>query len=172
LIPRVSVCPRDASQDAVNHRVRRVDLAAGATTTLAGSGTQGFRDGDGASAQFYTPSGVAIDPSGTFALVAVRTSPADALSTHTSLAARRVPTATTPRHWLSCLVTVCPPDASQDFRNNRVRRIDLATGATTTLAGSGTQGFSEGVGASAQFNHPSGVAIAPSGGFALVGVRA
>ena len=61
-------------------------------------------------------------------------------------------------------------DASQE--NKRVRRVDIATGATTTLAGSGTQGFLDGAGGSARFNRPSGVAIDPSGGYALVVVRA
>ena len=65
----------DASQDYGNHRIRRVDIATGATTTLAGSGTQGFLDGAGGSARFNDPNGVAIDPSGTFALVVVRRPP-------------------------------------------------------------------------------------------------
>ena len=63
-------------------------------------------------------------------------------------------------------------DASQDRSNNRIRRVDIATGETTTLAGSGTRGFRDGAGASALFNYPSGVAIDPSGGYALVAVRA
>ena len=44
------------------------------TTTLAGGALHAltFRDGAGASAQFYFSRGVAIDPSGGFALVAVR----------------------------------------------------------------------------------------------------
>eukprot|EP00964_Phaeocystis_antarctica_P128453 scaffold92250_cov61-Phaeocystis_antarctica.AAC.6 len=66
-----SVFFHDASQDGHNHRVRRVDIATGATTTLAGSGSAGFLDGAGGSARFKYPSGVAIDPSGGFALVAV-----------------------------------------------------------------------------------------------------
>ena len=65
----------DASQDEGNHRIRRVDIATGATTTLAGSGIWGFLDGAGGSAQFNNPSGIAIDPSGAFALVAVRRPP-------------------------------------------------------------------------------------------------
>jgi hypothetical protein len=41
-----------------------------------------------------------------------------------------------------------------------------------SLAACGTAGFRDGAGASAQFNGPNDVAIAPSGGFALVAVRA
>ena len=65
----------DASQDQNNHRIRRVEIATGATTTLAGSGSAGYLDGAGGSARFRNPYGVAIDPSGTFALVAVRRPP-------------------------------------------------------------------------------------------------
>ena len=61
----------DASQDRGNHRIRRVDIATGATTTLAGSGSGGFRDGAGGSTWFNGPIGVAIEPSGGYALVAV-----------------------------------------------------------------------------------------------------
>ena len=62
-------------------------------------------------------------------------------------------------------------DASQDYSNQRIRRVEIATGATTTLAGSGSRGFSNGAGGSARFNGPIGIAIDPSGGFALVTVR-
>ena len=67
----------DASQDTGNHRIRRVELANGATTTLAGS-TAGNIDDVGTDARFNSPRGVAIAPSGTYALVSVRASPAHA----------------------------------------------------------------------------------------------
>ena len=60
----------------------------------------------------------------------------------------------------------------QDGKNFRIRRVDIATGATTTFAGSGSIGSVDGDSTTAQFNYPSGVAIAPSGAFALVAVRA
>ena len=74
-----------ASQDSSNYRIRRVDLATWATSTLAGDGTHGFQDG--ASAHFWCPTGIAIDPSGTFALVAVHIV---ALRTHKHIAPSRI----------------------------------------------------------------------------------
>ena len=60
----------------------------------------------------------------------------------------------------------------QDSHNNRIRKIDLQSGETTTLAGTGIRGFNNGEGTSAHFNRPYGIAIDPEGGFALVAVRA
>ena len=61
-------------------------------------------------------------------------------------------------------------DASQDYGNQRIRRVEIATGATTTLAGSGSAGYLDGAGGSARFYYPAGVAIELSGGYALVAV--
>ena len=61
----------DASQE-LSDRIRHVNIATGATTIFAGSGTAGFFNGASDSAQFHNPRGIAIDPSGTFALVGVR----------------------------------------------------------------------------------------------------
>ena len=62
----------DASQSTHDSRIRRVEIATGWTSTLAGSGTQGSLDGAANSARFYGPIDIAIDPTGTFALVVVR----------------------------------------------------------------------------------------------------
>ncbi len=76
-----------ACQDRYNHRIRKIDFESGETTTLAGSGPGGYNnhkdgfkylkdDAVGTSAGFHFPNGIAIDPEGTFALVAVCAWPA------------------------------------------------------------------------------------------------
>ena len=66
--------PHAVRQERDAHRIRSIDIATGVTTTLAGGNGRGFRDGG--SAKFNEPLEVAIAPSGGFALVAVRASPA------------------------------------------------------------------------------------------------
>ena len=105
-------------------------VASVAVTTLAGSGSPGFQDGTGAAARFNNPYGIAIDPSGTYGLVA-------------------------------------------DKHNQRIRRVAVASGEVTTLAGGGGTGengggYQDGTGASARFSDPSGICIDPSGTYGLV----
>ena len=99
--------------DEWNHRIRKVEPD-GTVSTVAGSGTGGFRDGTGADAQFNRPCGVAIDGDG-------------------------------------CLFVT-------DHDNHRIRKVE-PDGTVSTVAGSGTEGFRDGTGADAQFNCPFGVAI-------------
>jgi DNA-binding beta-propeller fold protein YncE len=49
-----------------------------------------------------------------------------------------------------------------DYNNQRIRKI-TPSGEVSTLAGSGTQGFVDGTGATAQFEGPFGIGIDVSG---------
>ncbi|EOD05159.1 hypothetical protein EMIHUDRAFT_220272 [Emiliania huxleyi CCMP1516] len=64
------------------------------------------------------------------------------------------------------------PDGSAlfvaDFGNDKIRRVEVAIGAVTTLAGSGWGGDADGVGVAAQFYYPHGVAISSDGGALFV----
>ena len=55
-----------------------------------------------------------------------------------------------------------------DFSNNKIRWVEVATGAVTTIAGSGIKGSADGVGDAAQFCCPAGIAISPDGGVLFV----
>lgn len=98
--------------DSGNRRIRKIVIATGAVTTLAGSGVSGDADGAGAAAAFNNPEDLTTD--GT-------------------------------RLYLT------------DAGNHNVRRIDIATADVATLAGSLTPGSSDGIGAAARFNTPGGI---------------
>ncbi|MEO6419791.1 MAG: fibronectin type III domain-containing protein, partial [Polyangiaceae bacterium] len=49
--------------DTDHHCIRKV-TSAGVVTTVAGNGTASFADGPGATAEFNTPAGIAVDPAG------------------------------------------------------------------------------------------------------------
>ena len=99
----------------VNSTIRRIDLATGEVTTIAGTpGLAGSLDGVGGAARFSGPQALSVDSSG-----------------HLFVA---------------------------DTFAATVRRIDLATGAVTTLAGAADQrGDRDGAGAAARFESPMDV---------------
>ena len=163
--------------DMFNHKIMQVEAATGAVTTLAGSDTRGSADGVGGAAQFKFPCGVAISPDGSALFVA------DYLNDKI----RRVEVATgavttvagsgvegnadgmggTAQFHYPCGVAISPDGSAlfvTDFGNHKIRRVEVATGAVTTLAGSGTRGSADGVGgAAAQFHYPCGVDLSPGG---------
>jgi len=49
-----------------------------------------------------------------------------------------------------------------------IRMLNMSNGETRLIAGSGAQGYQEGVGSSALFNMPSGVALTPDDEYAFI----
>jgi sugar lactone lactonase YvrE len=156
--------------DHSNSRIRRVVISTGVVTTLAGSGNHSFADGTGTLASFNFPIGIAMDSTGNIFIgdrdnhrirrIVVSTgqvttlagsgnaSFADGIGTQASFAFP---------HGLAL-------DGSgnlfvADRGNHRIRRIVTSTGRVTTLAGSGSAGFIEGIGTVASFSSPQGVAV-------------
>ncbi|WP_179638913.1 NHL domain-containing protein [Tunturibacter empetritectus] len=165
-----------------NHVIRKVDTN-GNLTTIAGTGTQGFSGdtGPATSATLDSPQGLALDSANNLYIADTHNHRIRRLNLTTGFITTIAGTTSgfsgdgAPA--LSAqlnLPTALAIDASgnlylADTANHRIRRIDASTGLITTIAGTGTQGYS-GDGAavlSAAIDSPTGIAIDPSGNLYL-----
>lgn len=157
--------------DTTNNRIRKI-TPTGSVSTLAGQSNALFLDGNGTSAAFSAPVGVAVDSSGNVYVAdagnnAIRKiTPAGDVTT---LAGGNGPpgaidgpgaTATfgSPQ---GVAVDSAGNVYVADSDNNRIRKI-TSGGVVSTLAGS-TNGYQDGIGTAAQFNIPYGVAVDAGG---------
>jgi sugar lactone lactonase YvrE len=156
-------------------RIRKVDYE-GNTTTIAGTGAQGYVNGPGASAQFYEPTGIAVDrlrniyvadslnnrirmitPEGMVSTVAGNGTAAfddgDGPPDTPSSATFNLPT--------GIAVDLAGNIFVADTKNNSIRMIS-PDGGTTTVAGNGTAGLVNGTlgkGGTTEFNYPISIAV-------------
>ena len=162
--------------DEGNHRVRRVDAVTGTISTIAGTGEWGY-GGDGGpaiEAQLRYPSGVTVDGAGSFYVAdsgnhRIRKVSAVTGTINTiagtgewgyrgdggpAIEARLgYPQAVAVDHVGNLYIA--------DFHNNRIRKVDAATGTISTIAGTGEWGYSGdgGPASQAQLGYPEGVAV-------------
>jgi len=142
-------------------------------TTVAGS-TQGYADGTGPAAQFYSPHGVAVDTAGNLYVadtdnhrirqIVIATGVVTTLA-GSGAAAFVDGTGTTAQfnYPIDVAVDTAGNLYVADTGNQRIRKIVVATGVVTTLAGDGTYGYADGTGTAAQFRSPYGVAVDTAG---------
>ncbi|MES2535149.1 MAG: NHL repeat-containing protein, partial [Pseudomonadota bacterium] len=163
--------------DSGNHTIRKIVIATGDVTTLAGTaGNAGSNNGTGGAAQFQNPFGITFDGAGnlyvadtnnhTIRQIVIATGDVTTLAgaagvtggnDGTGGAARFV----APR---GILFDGAGSLYVADTNNNTIRRIVIATADVTTFAGTaGNFGSSDGTGAAAQFLSPSGITVDASG---------
>lgn len=152
--------------DKGNNAIRKI-TPDGAVTTLAGTGSRGSTNGPGASATFWDPYAVSIDPATN-----------DIYTTETGTHRVR---SITPAGYVSAVAgsTVGYQNGTgsgarfddplgmtfynnimyvSEYSNHTIRAVTKA-GAVTTAFGSTTSGFADGSSAASRFNSPSGLAV-------------
>jgi len=157
--------------DSGNNEIRKI-TPAGAVTTLAGNGTAGNADGNGAAASFFSPSGVAIDAAGNVYVADEANNEIRKITSTgavTTLAGNGYPGSS---DGTAFEATFNAPngvgvDATgnvyvADSGNREIRKITLA-GVVSTLAGPRALNSNDGIGSSASFSVPAGVAVDAAG---------
>ncbi|WP_428329271.1 NHL repeat-containing protein [Mucilaginibacter sp.] len=146
----------------------------GVLSVFAGSGVAGSANGAASVATFNYPQGIASDAAGNFYVADQgnneirKISPAGAVTTlaGTLVAGSTNATAIGVSALFNAPAGVAVDATNNvyvaDYGNNAIRKITVATGAVTTLAG-GKSGAANGTGTAATFNGPSGVAVDATG---------
>lgn len=144
------------------------DTGSYSVTTLAGTGSYGFTNGPGSTAQFSDPYGVATDVSGNVYVAdadnnAIRKiTPAGIVSTVAGDGTRGFKNGTGASAEFDFPHALVVDSTGNiyvaDTFNQMIRKITPA-GVVSTFAGDGTAGFTNGTGMTAEFNAPSGITI-------------
>ncbi|AMR33252.1 hypothetical protein A0256_18420 [Mucilaginibacter sp. PAMC 26640] len=153
--------------DFLNNQIRKITVATGAVTTLAGATASGSVNAIGAAARFNGPAGVAADATGNIYVAdynnnQIRKISADGVVTllagSTAGNVNGVGAAAKFNGPRSVAVDLTGNVYVADANNNVIRKI-AADGTVTTLAGTGAIGNADGAGTAATFYHPAGVAV-------------
>lgn len=166
--------------DQGNHRIRKVNAGTKAISTVAGSSTAGFSGDGGAAtaAQLYYPAGIAVDGSGNIYIadkgnhrIRKVTATTGNISTIAGTGSAGfggdggVATAAQLNNPVGVAVDGSGNIYIADQYNQRIRMIAAATGNISTIAGTGSYGYSGdgGAASSATFQNPASVELDGSG---------
>ena len=168
--------------DAQNHTIRKISVATGAVTTLAGTpGSAGIVDGI-INARFRHPHGISLSADGSVAVVAdtynhtirkvdVMTGEVTTLAGKPGVSGVMDGTGDNARFNLPNGIALSFDGTLAviaDTGNHRVRLLNLTNNTVSTLAGGDTYGFADGIGNQALFNGPTGIILSPDKKSAIV----
>ena len=156
--------------DEDNNAIRKI-TPAGVVTTVAGTGGAGSADGSAGSATFNLPCGLAIDGSGNIYVAdynnnKIRKISNGVVSTFagsgTAASTDGTGTGATFNHPFGVSVDGSGNVYVTDRAGQKIRKI-TPSGVVSTLAGSGTAGYTDGTASGALFNSPTSLAVDGSG---------
>jgi len=151
--------------DLFNHLIRKI-TPAGAVSTFAGSGAPGNTNGTGTAASFNAPIGVACDLAGNVFVadngnnLIRKITPAGVVTTLAGSGTAGYTNATGTAATFNQIFGLTTDAAGNVYvaeRGNDVIRKITTAGVVSTFAGSGVAGNTNGTGAAASFNNPTGI---------------
>lgn len=152
------------------HKVRKI-TSAGVVTTFAGSGSTGSADGTGTAASFNSPEGLAIDTAGNLFVADFsnhkirKITPAGVVTTFAGSGSAGSADGTGSSATFSNPIGVATDIAGNVYvadGTNKIRKITSGA-VVTTLAGTGSSGTTDGIGAVATFASPQYLALDTNG---------
>lgn len=155
--------------DCYNNRIRKIVLATGMVSTFAGSGASAGDDGIGTAANFYQPCGIVCDGDGYLYIagglnsairkINIATAQVTTLAGSTCMGSHDGKGSAASFNYPSSLTLDGQGNLYVvDEGNNEIRKVVIATGVVTTVAGSTSWGSTNGAGNVAKFNAPYGIA--------------
>lgn len=150
--------------DSGSNKIRKI-TPAGVVTTFAGSGVAGSANGTGTAAQFNNPTGITIDGSGNLFVTdynnhLIRKITSTKVVTTLAGSSAGFTNATGTSAQFNGPYGITIDDANNLYvteKNNHTIRKITSAGIVTTFAGTGSSGFADGTGTTAQFNAPAGI---------------
>ena len=151
-----------------NNKVRQIVIATGAVTTLAGSGVAGSVDGVGTAATFTNLRGITTDGTNLYVVevgtsanvrkIVIATGAVTTVAGSPTLFGSVNGTGTAATFTIPTGITTDGTNLYiADAGAQNIRKVVIATGVVTTLAGTGLTGAIDGAGAGATFYAPSGI---------------
>jgi sugar lactone lactonase YvrE len=151
--------------DTYNDRIRKIS-SDGVVTTVAGSAGPGYRDGAATTAQFDTPCGIAIKADGTLIVADTGNGKLRQIAANGDVMSISITFNDDPnRSWLRTPIGLALTHDGFLYvtEQDRGTVVQIApSGKAVVLAGN-HQGYAEGFGADARFNHPTGIALDSTG---------
>jgi sugar lactone lactonase YvrE len=154
--------------DRDNECIRKI-TPAGDVTTLAGKRTYGYKDASDTAARFWEPEGIAIDSSGNLYVAdnsnhrIRKVTPAGVVTTLAGNGIWGYANGSADIAQFSTTLYLCADTAGIVYVSDGQRIRKIASGAVTTLAGSGANSYQNGTGTNADFANPLGIAIDKQG---------